>query len=1289
MRFKSVGQIDRVFLERLLTVFWAGIGVFVLTIGGAAMPDDSLLAQVVGKRFELRKLDDSGDAASFVPQTLRTLPGDNSVAAAYGDQSTPAVARGNDSILAVWTDNRPNPTSSAPFAGSEYETSRDIYGVRLDLAGNVLDAIPLAIVARRSNQTQPRISWNGSNWLVVYQSVDLGGTGYYQNSLEAVRVAPSGQVLDAKPIKLYGLTLANGWAVASDGNNWVVASQGTSATNSIVGMRISPAGVVLDPPTRVLVANTNNPRFGGLFAYASGVFAFFYNDDNGFKLGRFDSSLTPLGSAALAPDVWLTDLASNGTNFYRVWHKQNTNGLVNVVGSRINSAGAVLDGAGVNISGTKEPSANATTAVIWDGVNWRVTWGQLNTSWIARVNSAGTNLDPGSVAVAGIQTGRTAGAGAGALQMIWTIFANNNIDVFSANVSTSSVAGPTRTLSVGAPQQTRPDVAASGSGYMTVFLSRNAASSRVLAQPLDAAGNSLTPQPVELETGSSFNGPGNPSVAWNGSAYLVTWGTANGIVGQRLQANGIKIDASPFTIISGGFGPTDVAALGNDFLVAARKTGISIQFIFPVAARVNGSGAVLDASPLTLGQSYLRTAPAVVQIGGRWLAAWHRNATHDNSFCTTMGAFIEANGTLTPEFQIHGPFSTAGGNGIFEVGLASSGTKALLVQSQELTSGVETDLLARVVEASGTVGPQINLTPWQGNQYRPRASWDGSSFIIAYQDQKNSLAENSLEQLDARSDLFGMRVSPTGAVVDPQGFVFSNLPTGETDPTVCSLNGVTMFAGSAVINDTNFANYRIVYEQRDASQNKWPIAVANASAVGGDVPLTVDFSSAGSTDPDGSVSGFFWDFGDGATSTAANPTHTYTIAGPFVAELTVTDNGGAQAKQTVLVKARTPNQLPVAVATASPSSGQPPLDVIFYADGSYDPDGFLGNLEWTFSDGGTYYGSPAYHTFATTGTYTATLKVFDSQGAFATTSINVYVGTPTPTPTPTLTPTPTPTPTPIPARAAFDYDGDRKTDVSVYRPTTGGWYLDQSQGGSIERFFGLSTDKIAPADFDGDGKTDIAVYRPSTGVWHVLRSSDQSYFAVSFGISTDKPVPADYDGDGIADVAVFRASQGTWYINRSLGGVQITQWGISSDLPVPADYDGDRRSDIAIFRPSTGQWWLNRTTAGVTVETFGVSSDKPVPADYTGDGKADVAVWRPSNGNWFVLRSEDSSFYSAPFGLAADIPTPGDYDGDGKADFAVFRPTNLNWYVQRSALGVLARSFGATGDIPTPSAFAP
>ena len=151
----------------------------------------------------------------------------------------------------------------------------------------------------------------------------------------------------------------------------------------------------------------------------------------------------------------------------------------------------------------------------------------------------------------------------------------------------------------------RPDVATSGNGYMLVYRSSTDAGNRVLAHPLDAAGNPLTTEPVQLDAGPSFNGPGSPNVAWNGSLYLVSWGATNGIVAQRLSATGAKLDAAPFIVMSGCFGMADVAALGSDFLIVGRKVGISIQYIGPVAARVSGAGAVLDASPLFLGQSYV------------------------------------------------------------------------------------------------------------------------------------------------------------------------------------------------------------------------------------------------------------------------------------------------------------------------------------------------------------------------------------------------------------------------------------------------------------------------------------------------------------------------------------------------------------------------------------------------------------------------------------------------------------------------------------------------------------
>jgi CSLREA domain-containing protein len=273
----------------------------------------------------------------------------------------------------------------------------------------------------------------------------------------------------------------------------------------------------------------------------------------------------------------------------------------------------------------------------------------------------------------------------------------------------------------------------------------------------------------------------------------------------------------------------------------------------------------------------------------------------------------------------------------------------------------------------------------------------------------------------------------------------------------------------------------------------------------------------------------------------------------------------------------------------------------------------------------------------------------------------------------------------------FDFDGDGKTDVGIFRPSVGEWWIYRSSDGQVPAFqFGASTDKIAPADFTGDGKTDIAFFRPSTGEWFVLRSEDNSYFSFPFGAAEDIPVPADYDGDGKADPAVFRPSVGTWFINRSSdGGTTSAPFGGNGDVPIPADYDGDGKADLAIYHTSAGEWWLNRSTTGLIVYQFGNSTDKIVPGDYTGDGKTDVAFWRPSTGQWFILRSEDTSYYAAPFGTAGDIPTPGDYDGDGKFDVTVFRPSTGTWFVTRTSGGTSAQQFGANGDRPLPTAFLP
>jgi hypothetical protein len=264
----------------------------------------------------------------------------------------------------------------------------------------------------------------------------------------------------------------------------------------------------------------------------------------------------------------------------------------------------------------------------------------------------------------------------------------------------------------------------------------------------------------------------------------------------------------------------------------------------------------------------------------------------------------------------------------------------------------------------------------------------------------------------------------------------------------------------------------------------------------------------------------------------------------------------------------------------------------------------------------------------------------------------------------------------------FDFDGDSRSDISVYR--NGNWYLQQSSAGFIGIGFGLQNDKIVAADYDGDGKTDIAVYRD--GIWYILRSRD-GFIAVSFGLAEDIPMPADYDGDGKADIAVFRPSNGVWYLLRSRDGFTAVHFGQDDDKPVAADYDGDHKTDIAVVRQANGysNWYILGSRNGFYGLQFGIDTDKLVPADYDGDAKIDVAVYR--GGNWYLLRSRDG-FTGVGFGTGEDIPTVGDYDGDGKSDISVFRPGNGAWYrLNSQSNSFYAEQFGIATDIPVPSAF--
>jgi hypothetical protein len=737
---------------------------------------------------------------------LQFLPGDDVAGTPVERQQWPQIAPGGPGYLVVWQDMRTvlcgfTQMPENPFCGNGW----DIYAARLDGDGALLDPTPILVSQEGRNQTRPKVAWNGTSWLVVWERERP--EWYFFEDIVGARISVDGTVLDPEPIPLWldcnsGCSAASSPMVASDGNDWLVAWESYDPSTfipTLEGVRVAGTGEVRESTPVVLQQHTvaafgpRQPRA----VWANGEYLLAWNEaaPSEIRFKRFTAELTPLDASPIhvsndTGDSGGVRLATDGDAFLLVTPSYKA--------YRINHAGQVLDSTGIGFAAGAgfQPSG---PDVAWDGFEWIVAFSSNPSSppgsnadvYMLRIDTQGSIAEgptPTLVPVSDDYMPATASLGDGRTQLVWSpsdFTAGIRENVSGANVSDLSLPGPIVDTAVGLPRQTWPSAAGHDGEHLVAFLAQGAGQARILVQRVAADGTPLDAEPTQIAAFEEIV-LALPDVAWDGQRYLVTWTTENGSVwGRRVSAGGVPIDLAPVSLVTDAATGVAVGGLAGQFLVVYTHVFSGDQQTVE-RFRVDGATLALLDTPTTLSFSYA-LAPTIAAFPDRWLVAWEQQASHDQSASSIRGALVDATGGATGSFVI-----TTSGFGD-DPAIAIAGDRALVVwhdNSVFQNARIEGRLMG---SDGGFLSGEILIADRPGHEYYPGAAWSGSEFVVAWMDFNHLLA---IEQ--PRSDIWAARLDFDGVPLDPDGFAITDSPGPDDAPVLVGGDDKVVVAFSAL-----------------------------------------------------------------------------------------------------------------------------------------------------------------------------------------------------------------------------------------------------------------------------------------------------------------------------------------------------------------------------------------------------------------------------------------------------------------------------------------------------------
>lgn len=524
--------------------------------------------------------------ARVSPDGVVLDPDGFTIATGWWSVYSPTVASNGDEALVVWVDDR------------NYETTLDdIYGARVTQDGAVLDPYGLPIGVAAETQHYPDVSFDGDNWLVVWEDQRNSGSDIY-----GARVTPAGTVLDPQGI---AIAVEQFWrqspAVASGpAGSFVVWTQDDTLNWAycIAGARVTRAGVVLDPQ--------------GIGLTEGGDW-------------ELQAAIEWTGSSYLV--AWL------GVDSLSGWH---------IVASRLTEQGIRLDSAGIVMTNPFPASYRGRPQL---AAGWLVVWTDDAAVFAGRVTQAGTTPDPGGFGVIIAANSQVMADAAFSSSNYLVTFAEID-DTRNTHIYGIRLDGTGRQLeprsfriSRAAGWQSAARVAFDGTNYLVVWVQEDETT-----YTNEIRGARVTPDGVVIDTNELRlfvpTEPGTyllmPDVVFGDTCYLVTWTEYSSMTGAnvkvgRVSRTGRVLDPSGVAVGSPDLprAYSSAAFDGQNWLVVWTD-GHDIDYPEVYGTRVSQDGQILDTAgiPISVAPDY-QVFPAVSFDGTNYAVAWQDFRTGD------------------------------------------------------------------------------------------------------------------------------------------------------------------------------------------------------------------------------------------------------------------------------------------------------------------------------------------------------------------------------------------------------------------------------------------------------------------------------------------------------------------------------------------------------------------------------------------------------------------------------------------------------------------------------------